>query len=141
MKRRKFLAVAGIGGIIGAIVSGRFLLTTFEDAVVQTIKNELSFLDIEEEHLYAFAKDYGSGKSRPYKLIIKGYSVLGVSANRSGKIHHKVSSFLLSSDFFQNNMDEKRSLRYMALYDPYRRPCAHPFSSMQNENKADQDAV
>ena len=126
---------------MGAILSGKFLLTTFEDSVVQTIRNELSFLNIEEEHLYAFAKDYAAGKSRTYKLIVKGYGLLGIGVNQSGKIHYMVSSFLLSSDFFQNKMDEKRPIRYVGLYDPYRRPCAHPFTGRQNENSVDQGAV
>jgi len=131
--------VAGIGGIIGAIASVKFSFTTFEDSVVNTIKRELSFLDIKEEDVYSFAKDYAAGRNRTYKLIVKGYGMLGIGVNQSGKIHQMVSTFLLSSDFFQNHMDEKRPIRYVGLYDPYRRPCAHPFSSLQNKG-ADQDA-
>jgi hypothetical protein len=134
MKRRKFLALAGVGGLMAALVSGKFFSTTFEDSVVHAIKRELDFLNLDEKGLTSFARDFAIGKARNYQLIIKGYSLLGISSSHSGKIHHLVSTYMLSSDFFLNKMDEKRIIRYVGLYDPYLRPCAHPFSALRDEN-------
>lgn len=35
--------------------------------------------------------------------------------------------FLLSTDFFPRGADERNEVRYVALYDPYTRPCWNPF--------------
>ena len=132
MKRRKFLTIAGIGGVIAAVASGKFLTTSFEDSISSLIQDELSFLKLDEQGLKDFSNDYALTVSRKFKLIVKGYSLLGISAQRSGKVHHLVSTFLLSSDFFINRMDESRVIKYVALFDPYLRPCTHPFSHLQN---------
>jgi hypothetical protein len=42
------------------------------------------------------------------------------------------SRFLLSSDFFANGADDGRSVRYVALYDPYLTPCANPFAQLED---------
>lgn len=135
MKRRKFLTIAGIGAVIAAVASGKFLTTPFESSVAALIKDELSFLRLDEEGLDKFANDYARTASRKFKIIVKGYDLLGIGAAQSGKIHHIVSTYLLSSDFFLNKMDEKRVVKYVALFDPYLRPCAHPFSYFQNRKE------
>lgn len=132
MKRRKFLTIAGIGGAIAAVASGKFLATTFESSISGLVRDELDFLRLDEEGLNKFASDYARTASRKFKLIVKGYNLLGIGVSQSGKIHHIVTTYLLSSDFFINKMDEKRVIKYIALFDPYLRPCAHPFSSFQN---------
>lgn len=38
--------------------------------------------------------------------------------------------FLLSNDFFQNGADESRTLRYLALYNPYVNACRNPFARL-----------
>lgn len=133
MKRRKFLTIAGIGGAIAAVASGKFLTTTFESSVAGLIRDELGFLRLDEEGLNKFANDYSRTASRKFKIIVKGYNLLGIGASKSGKVHHIVSTYLLSSDFFINKMHEKRVIKYIALFDPYLRPCAHPFSYFQNK--------
>lgn len=132
MKRRKFLTIAGIGGVIAALASVKFLSTTFESSVAGLIRDELAFLSLDEQGLKKFAEDYARTASRKFKIIVKGYDFLGIGASQSGKIHHIVSTYLLSSDFFINKMDETRVIKYIALFDPYLRPCAHPFSYLQN---------
>lgn len=130
MKRRAFLTIAGIGGAIAAVASGRFFTMTFERAVEDLIRSELPFLNLDQAGLTSFANEYSKFQNQKFKSIVKGYSLLGISASQSGKIHTIVSTYLLSSDFFINNMDEKRVVRYIALFDPYRRPCTHPFSHL-----------
>jgi hypothetical protein len=132
MKRRKFLTIAGIGGVVAALASGKFLTTSFEDSISSLIKDELDFLKLDEQGLKDFSRDFSLTASRKFKLIVKGYSLLGITSKQSGKVHHLVSTFMLSSDFFINKMDESRVVKYVALFDPYVRPCVHPFSNLQH---------
>ena len=129
MKRRKFLVIAGIGTVAAAaLASFKFITDPFEGVAKGIIKSELSYLTLDEEGLDKFIGDYARLKDRNYKLTMKGYSLFGVNSARSGKVHQLISAYLLSSDFFQNKMDDKRTIKYIGLYDPYTRPCAHPFS-------------
>lgn len=131
MKRRKFITIAGLGSALAAVFSLKFFTTSFEDAAAAIIRNELGFLTLDEGGVARFVREYAVNRDTNYKLAVKGYSLLKVSANKSGKIHQLVSSYLLSTDFFQHNMDESRVLKYVGLYNPYKRACAHPFSHLQ----------
>jgi hypothetical protein len=127
MKRRKFLMIAGAGSA-AAILSFRFIGTSFEDVAAALIRKELPFLELDPAGVTRFVNDFSKSKDTTYRLIIKGYSLLGIRSSHSGKISQMVSNYLLSTDFFVNQMDEKRVVRYVGLYDPYTRPCGHPFS-------------
>lgn len=128
MKRRKFLTIAGVGGVVAALASFKFITHPFESVAKSIIKSELDYLKLDEDGLDKFVADYTKLKDRNYKLTMKGYSLFGINSAKSGKVHQLVTAYLLSSDFFQNKMDEKRTIKYVGLYDPYSRPCAHPFS-------------
>lgn len=131
MKRRKFLIIAGLSGAAAALTSARFLTTSFEQSAEALIKRELSFLRLDEDGLKKFVADYSASKDRTYKRMVKGYGLIGLGTAQSGKIHQLVSQYLLSTDFFHNKMDESRIVKYIALYNPYTSPCAHPFSAAQ----------
>ena len=131
MKRRKFLTIAGVGALITALASGKFLATSFEEFAEKIIRSELGFLKLDDAGLKAFVRDYAAAKDRNYKLIVKGYGLLGIGSEHSGKIHQMVSTYMLSTDFFANKMDERRVIKYVAIYDPYLRPCSHPFTTPQ----------
>jgi hypothetical protein len=131
MKRRTFLTIVGISGVIGLVTSFKFITTSFEEAAVALIREELSFLKLDPEGVRSFVQTYAKNRDRNYKLTMKGYNLLGISASQSGKIHQLVSSYLLSSDFFVHKMDESRVIKYAAFYNPYARPCAHPFNHLQ----------
>lgn len=128
MKRRKFLTIAGVGGVVAALASFKFITHPFESVAKNIIRSELDYLKLDEEGLDKFVADYTKHKDRNYKLTMKGYSLFGINSAKSGKVHQLVAAYLLSSDFFQNKMDETRTVKYISLYDPYLRPCAHPFS-------------
>jgi hypothetical protein len=128
MKRRKFLTIAGIGSAVAALTSFKFISTSYEEAAVTIIEKELSFLKLEREGIEKFIADYSKTKNSGYRLAIRGYSFFGVKASQSGKVNQLVTGYLLSTNFFVNKMDEKREVKYVALYDPYARPCSHPFS-------------
>ena len=131
MKRRTFLTIAGAGGA-AAILSFGFARSSFEEAAAGVIYKELSFLKLDPEGVTKFVSDFSKNKDTSYRLIVKGYALLGINSSRSGKMNQLVSSYLLSTDFFSNGMDERSTVRYVGLYNPYTRPCAHPFSHVHS---------
>lgn len=128
MKRRKFITITTLTGLIAGITSFRFISRSFDDAAADLIRDEVPYLKLDEDGVRKFVSDFSKHKDRRYKFTIRGYSFLGISSKRSGKVNQLVTAYLLSSDFFANGMDESRTIRYVGLYDPYLRPCAHPFS-------------
>ena len=128
MKRRRFIAITSLAGLVAGITSLKFITRSFGEAAADIIRNELPYLKLEDAGLRKFVSDFSKRKDARYRMTIRGYSFLGISSSRSGKINQLVTAYLLSSDFFSNGMDEKRVVKYVALYDPYLRPCAHPFS-------------
>jgi hypothetical protein len=131
MKRSTFLKILA-GGTLFGFGSFKLLTGSFEQATVNLVRKELSFLRLDDDGLQKFASDFGKTMTqRSYRYRIKGYSFLGIGAGRSGKVNHIVTTYLLSSDFFQSGMDESRLVKYVSLYSPYLRPCAHPFSHAQ----------
>lgn len=121
--------IAGAGGA-AAILSFR-LGTSFEAVASKLIRQELSFLNLDPDGVTKFVRDFSRTKDTSYRLVVKGYALLGIGSSRSGKVNQLVSSYLLSTDFFTNGMDERSTVRYVGLYNPYTRPCAHPFSHIQ----------
>jgi hypothetical protein len=129
MKRRKFLVIAGLTGVAAAVTSFKFITTSFEDAAVALIKEELGFLKLDLQGVETFVKDYAHNKDRKYRIAMRGYSFIGINATHSGKVNQLLTTYLLSTDFFTNRMDESKTVKYVGLYNPYLRPCAHPFSA------------
>jgi hypothetical protein len=128
MKRRKFLVITGLAGVVAAVTSFRFITTSFESAAASLIREELGFLNLDPSGVDRFVKDYAANKDTKYRLAMRGYSFVGIKSTHSGKVNQLLNAYLLSTDFFMNNMDELRVVRYVGLYDPYTRPCSHPFS-------------
>lgn len=124
---------AGLGGLAITIPSFKFLTTSFESATMNIVRSELSTLTLDEQSLQKFATDFAKSKDRSYRFTIQAYSLLKINSARSGKVNQLVTLFLLSSDFFQNKMNETRTVKYVALYNPYTRPCSHPFSHVHYE--------
>lgn len=128
MKRRKFITITSLATLAAAFTSLKFIATPFEDAAFNLIKGELDFLRLEDEGVRKFVKDFSRSKDKLYRITMKGYSFLGIRSSQSGKVNQLVSGYLLSSDFFANQMDENRAIKYVGLYNPYLQPCAHPFT-------------
>lgn len=131
MKRRTFIGLAGAGGAIAALVSLRLFTTTFERAAREIILSDLNFLKLDDKGVRDFVAAYAKEKSSNYKWAVKGYQLLGIGSSHSGKIHQMVTSYLLSTDFFRRGMDESKVVKYVGLYDPYTRPCLHPFNHIR----------
>jgi hypothetical protein len=131
MKRSQFLKIMAGGALLG-LASVKIVTTSFEDATIALVRGELSFLHLDEKGLQQFASDFSKTTTqRAYRYQVKAYSFLGIGSGWSGKVNYIVSTYLLSTDFFQNGMDESKPVRYVGFYTPYLRPCAHPFSHAQ----------
>jgi hypothetical protein len=128
MKRRKFIwRITGAGGAIAGL-GAVFFSTSLKDAVSNKIQSELSFLKLDPDGLDQFVADYTKNISTAKKASLYGYAALALSSKRSLKIRKLINVYLLSTDYFQNNMDDTRVVKYIALYDPRVRPCVNPFS-------------
>ena len=117
--------IAGIGGLLAGLGVLGF---TFGSPVEKVILSELNFLNLDQEGVRRFVADYTKSMTSKNKLLLKGYSFIKMAPGKSQKINNLINAYLLSTDFFNNGMDESRTIRYVGLYDPYQRPCAHPFS-------------
>ena len=136
MKRRTFFwRLAGIGGAIagiGVFVTPRAL----EGAVERRILSALSFLKLDRDGVRRFSMDYTNRLKPEKKRALQYYSLAGISPRYSRKIHRLINDYLLSTDFFTNNMDESRTIRYVALNDPKTRPCQNPFNNFNYPGSA-----
>ena len=141
MRRRKFLQLAGLGSAALAVPTAGIAATSIEDAVAGLILNEFSFLKIDREGLNQFVADYhrantdyhqamGARKQFFLNIKTKVYYFLRVTSDQSELVRAYTTMYLLSTDFFQNRMDESKEVKYLGLYNPRKMPCANPFSSV-----------
>jgi hypothetical protein len=140
--RRSFLlgglaivAVAGVG-IIGFGRMGA------QSHIASAVRRRLSFLQLDEEGLQAFAHDQVSAllaKHPTWNRLKYHYSSLfgkqlthfsntstDKRTRRERMEDNFVSTYLLSSNFFLNGSDESAVVRYVGFYDPLH-PCGNPF--------------
>jgi hypothetical protein len=141
LRRRSFL-IGSLGFVaVGAlgVVGGRFFT---ESEIVSGVRRRLSFLQIDEAGLHAFAKDQVATllAKRPswyrwrvhfHSLFSKPSAQWGISSDRRSRRarmeDYLATVFLLSSDFFTTGADQSRVVQYVALYDPMR-ACGNPFA-------------
>ena len=144
MINRRQLLWGGLGvvGILGLGVFGLGRVAT-ESEIVAVLRRRLSFLQLDQDGLHAFAADQVAAwldKRMPtwnrlrYHLqssVAPSFQRFFRSTDRRSRVDKAedslISSYLLSGDFFLNGADESRVVRYVALYDPLR-PCGNPFA-------------
>jgi hypothetical protein len=142
MERRTFLlGGAGLALIAGAGVWGADVFS--QRQIIAGVRRKLSFLQLDDTGLHAFAKDYINSMlaKRPswYRWKVHFHSLFakpaaarwGISNDKRSK-HEKLDDylatlFLLSSDFFVKGADETQPVGYVNLYDPLR-ACGNPFA-------------
>lgn len=129
MNRRFFLKLTGAGAAMVVLPGMGFVYASYHQAAKGLILNELDYLNLDEEGVAHFVQDYAKGKSDNYLLKIRGLYMLRSSAGKSKIVEELVKDYLLSTDFFRNRMDESKTVKYLGLYDPYKTPCANPFSA------------
>lgn len=142
MKRRKFIKILFV--VIVVILLNIALFISFDFIVKKTIKSKLGYLNYDEEQLKRFVAEANKGGVwdkyfgyRNKKLFIKAHFCL---SNPIFDLPYKhkyeeykefiASTFLLSTDFFQNGMKTDQKVKYIGLYEPYLRPCSNPFSNL-----------
>lgn len=132
MRRRKFLALAGVGTAIVALPGVGFVSLSLQHAAVGLITKELHYLDLDKSGVEQFVEDYLATKkaNSTYALKLRTLYLLGTKARDSYLVSELTTRYLLSTDFFRNKMDEKQPVKYIGLYDAYHMPCANPFSSL-----------
>lgn len=141
MKRRNFIGLLAIG-TAGIAAGGYIYFENFDGFAKRIIKKDTASLKIAPEEFDKFFKDAAKTKlwnkmfPSAHKQLLKwhyyinnGLFTLPYVANYNAYRSKIVGAFLLSTDFFHNKMDESKSVKYIALYDPYLIPCSNPFSS------------
>jgi hypothetical protein len=131
MNRRFFLKLAGVGTGLVALPGMGFVYASYGRAAKGLLLNELDYLTLDIKGVEQFVQVYAKSKSENYQLKVRGLYMLRTSASQSKVVEELVRDYLLSTDFFRNRMDESKPLQYIGLYDPYKTPCANPFSHIQ----------
>ncbi len=111
-----------------AIPGMGLMAVSYAEAAKRTIQRELSYLKLDEPGIERFVADYSKNKSSNYQLKVRSLYLMHASSEQSGVVNEMVQDYLLATDFFRNKMDEQRTVQYVGLYDPYKTPCANPFS-------------
>jgi hypothetical protein len=128
------LLTLGVGAFAADIVS--------EHEIVALVRKRLSFLNLDEGGLKSFAHDYiaailakrptwGRIKFHVLSMFARPVARYGFSSdnrNRKQRLADNLATlYLLSSDFFTSESNEKAVVQYVNLYDPMR-ACGNPFA-------------
>lgn len=132
MKRRKFIAIAGLGAAAVALPSLGYLATDFDTAIKGVVKRELHYLTLDEEGLNTYVKDFKIKYKniRALEQKIKAIYLLQIGGEQSALAADIANFYLYSTDFFIKGMKEDQLVKYIGEYDPYLSPCANPFTSL-----------
>ncbi|MFD3000915.1 hypothetical protein ACFS7Z_11120 [Pontibacter toksunensis] len=138
MLRRNFLKLTGLGAVMVAAPTAGFASISIKDAAVGAIINEFDYLVLDRKGVEDFVNDflpyyYWNGQLK-HSLVIRTLYVLKCKSDRAVSVFNTTllrtlaETYLLSTDFFTNNMDETKVIKYTGIYSPYSKPCANPFS-------------
>jgi hypothetical protein len=140
MTRRDFIKIISGSGI--AIATGYLVVTDFYDVVDRLIRKELAYLRISYDVYDKFISEVRREKAinhfgKKKEWFIGVHFTLGEFISKILPYRYKyeqyqndiIATFLLSTDFFLNNMNENRSIKYIGLYHPYKQACSNPFSA------------
>lgn len=134
MRRRSFLKLAGLGIVALALPAFGAYSTSVEDAMAGIIHQEFHFLKLDPKGVRQFVADYykmtGANRQFSMNLKTKTYYVFNINSERSQLVRTLTNLYLMSTDFFQNRMDESKQVKYLGWYNPHKTPCANPFSSI-----------
>src|SRR5687767_14379423 len=134
MRRRNFLQLLGLGTAAVAVPTVGVAASSVENALAGIILNEFSFLKIDRKGVDQYVADYyrmtGADKQFFMNVKTKAYYFLKIDSERSQLVRTLTQLYLMSTDFFQNRMDESKEVKYLGWYNPHKTPCANPFSSI-----------
>lgn len=131
MKRRTFIALAGVGtGMLVIPPSLYFVSPGQKKYAIYLLEKELVYLKIAPGSISKYVDDYfgASANDMVSSLKWKILYYLGYTWEKSDRITELIKYFLLSSDFFIHKMDESKMVNYLGLYSPYKSPVPNPYS-------------
>ncbi len=146
MLSRRGLLLSALAGISGLAVL-RFAVIMPEQVIADILRKRLSYLRLDEAGIQAFARDavavnlVASAKLRAFAvagLLNANAQVdhFNIQAIRHGE-ERIVTSYLLSTDFFQTGADETRTVSYLGMYNPFRSaPCLNTFARFDQNDAA-----
>ncbi|MFC4210491.1 hypothetical protein ACFOWA_04825 [Pedobacter lithocola] len=131
MERRSFLLLSGVlVGMVAIPPSLYFVSPSIKKYAARLIEKELSYLKLDKEGLNNYINDYfTSGANNimanvKWKVLYYGRS----NSNNSNNVNDLLRYYLLSTDFFLNQMNVEKTVKYLGIFDPYKSPIANPFS-------------
>lgn len=141
MKRRTFFKLLFLA--VGGVVLGLFVLD-FRRVVRMILKKDtelLSFLDpdvierfLADADREQFWKQFPTAK-KVFICFQHFFHLAGIPLPYHAKYLQYRSTitghFLFSTDLFSNMSDVKRPLKYRGFFNPYKAPCANPFSNLR----------
>lgn len=131
MNRRNFILLSSIGvGMVAIPPSLYFLSPKTKEYAINLIKAELSYLKLEPVGLNNYIDDYFKNTSNDIMSNIrwKIFYYLNFDSNKSNIINDLLKNYLLSSDFFLNQMDVSKTVNYLGMFNPYTSPIPNPYS-------------
>lgn len=142
MKRRNFIGLVTLG-TAGVLTGGYIFLENFEKFARKVIVKDTASLKVDQVEIDKFmtaaAKKNVWNDLFPFhhKQLLKwhyyinnGMFTLPYLANYNAYRNKIVMTFLLSTNFFVDKMDESKKVHFTDLYDPYQIPCSNPFSNI-----------
>lgn len=119
---------------MAAVPAYGFVSTSTKEAAAGIILNELDYLKVDRKEVERFVEDFYREYNEKHKNTLytqvqtKALYLVKSGAEDSELVSLLVYGFLASTDFFKNKMDLSKPVTYTGLYDPYKTPCANPFS-------------
>ena len=142
MKRRNFIGLVTLG-TAGVLTGSYIFLENFEKFARKIIVKDTASLKVDpveiDKFMAAAAKKNVWNELFPFhhKQLLKwhyyinnGMFTLPYRANYNDYRNKIVMTFLLSTNFFMNKMDESKEVHFTDLYDPYQILCSNPFSNI-----------
>ena len=128
--------------LLGAGYSGIKVFNPYSKSIASILLEDLKGLLVETDDIIKFSND--AAKTNPWQLDKTQQKVLGLYDSRFFRkmpLPYKkkydlwrnqiVGTFLLSTDFFTNKMDEKKPVVYSGrIWGPYSMSCMNPFSAL-----------
>ena len=141
--RRKFIKYSIFGAAaLGLGYTGFKVFTPYQNSIAAILKEDLKGLKVNEDDIIKFSEQ--ASKENVWGLDDNQQKVMGLYDSGLFKrmplpYQEKyrfwrdqiVGTFLLSTDFFINKMDESKPIVYSGrIWGPYRSSCMNPFSAI-----------
>ncbi len=144
LNRRKFLrhAFLAAAGVSVSYAGQSTKLTPFAKVIRNILITDLKGLRVNLADIEAYAREAAKknplGFSFATTQMMELYQIPGVkrlplpSNKRYAALRGQITgNFLLSTNFFQNKMDESKEIKYAGyIYEAHKGACANPFSGL-----------